>query len=331
MAPQTEVESFANARGQANKLPGSTADRVEQALEHCAREFFRAGDWDASLEIIRIIHDRPDCNTIGGPMLYRVGGSCPRWEGEQVDRLLLIACDGNGDFLQFGRYINEVRERCQHLTVAVEPLLHSLTLRCLPVDRVVAMHELRPALQTVDAYHPVNLLLAGTLGQRYGEPWRISPAAESVADIGPGRHVGLCWAASVSGKDRSIRFAALEPLRALHGVTFHSLQVGAAAAQAGAWVRRHELRTYDDTASLVAALDAVISVDTSVAHLAGNMGKPTHLLLCPYEDWRWGTGETTPWYPSMRLYRGNLGKAVSVVGKDLARILPNGEVHERKH
>ena len=78
-------------------------------------------------------------------------------------------------------------------------------------------------------------------------------------------------------------------------------------------VRRQELRTYDDAMFLVAALDAVISVETSVAHLAAKMGKPTHVLLCPYEDWRWGTADRTRWYPSMTLHHGNPGKAMKPI------------------
>jgi ADP-heptose:LPS heptosyltransferase len=87
-------------------------------------------------------------------------------------------------------------------------------------------------------------------------------------------------------------------------------------------VKRHALSSYEHTTSLIAALDAVISVDTSVAHLAANIGKPTHLLLCPYEDWRWGTGDTTPWYPSMRLYRANLGRAVKKIAARLRELVP---------
>jgi hypothetical protein len=58
-------------------------------------------------------------------------------------------------------------------------------------------------------------------------------------------------------------------------------------------------------------------VDTGVAHLAANVGKPVHLLLCPFEDPRWGTDDRTPWYPAMRLYRGNLGEALKAISATL--------------
>jgi ADP-heptose:LPS heptosyltransferase len=65
-----------------------------------------------------------------------------------------------------------------------------------------------------------------------------------------------------------------------------------------------ELRDFADTAALIEALDLVISVDTAVAHLAGALGRPIWMLNRTDTDWRWGvSGETTPWYPTMRLFR----------------------------
>jgi hypothetical protein len=65
-----------------------------------------------------------------------------------------------------------------------------------------------------------------------------------------------------------------------------------------------ELKTFSDTAALCDAMDLVISVDTSVAHLAGALGKPTWLMLPFHPDWRWLLDRTdSPWYPTMRLYR----------------------------
>jgi ADP-heptose:LPS heptosyltransferase len=103
--------------------------------------------------------------------------------------------------------------------------------------------------------------------------------------------------------------------------------VGAAAAEpAPQGLAPHYLgqdfRSYSDTAEAIAALDLVISVDTSVAHLAGAMGRETWLILPPNPDWRWGmNGETTEWYPSMRLFRRERGEDKAVVFARMAAAL----------
>jgi ADP-heptose:LPS heptosyltransferase len=87
-----------------------------------------------------------------------------------------------------------------------------------------------------------------------------------------------------------------------------------------------------ETASLVASADLVITVDTMIAHLAGALGKPTWLLLKADPDWRWSLGRTSPWYPSMRLYRqplaGDWGAVIAEVQRDLAT-RPRGITHRR--
>ena len=73
---------------------------------------------------------------------------------------------------------------------------------------------------------------------------------------------------------------------------------------AGTFDAAARIRDWEDTAAVLANLDVLVSIDTAVAHLAGAMGKPVLLLLHYSSDWRWGLrGDTTPWYPSMRLLR----------------------------
>jgi hypothetical protein len=103
------------------------------------------------------------------------------------------------------------------------------------------------------------------------------------------------------------RFA---PLAEVPGVSLVSLQKGAAAAQvrASSALRLHDftadLQDFADTAALVASLDLVISVDTSVVHLAGALGRPVWLLDRFDNCWRWLRGrEDSPWYPTLRLFR----------------------------
>jgi hypothetical protein len=143
--------------------------------------------------------------------------------------------------------------------------------------------------------------------------------------------VGLAWAGQPSQGDdrkRSLSLAALAPL-AHADIAFYSLQKGDAAMQAHApppEMRLVELGSrfsdFSDTAAAIGQLDLVITVDTSVAHLAGAMGVPTWVLLSTIPDWRYGAeGERTPWYPTMRLFRqradGNWEDVVARVAQAL--------------
>ena len=98
---------------------------------------------------------------------------------------------------------------------------------------------------------------------------------------------------------------ALRQLATVPGVTFHSLQFGAEALP---WLGMVDamgaVRDFADTAALTAGLDLVITIDTSWAHIAASLGKPTWILLAHDADWRWLKGRTdSPWYPSARLFR----------------------------
>jgi hypothetical protein len=127
-------------------------------------------------------------------------------------------------------------------------------------------------------------------------------------------NVGLVWAANPAFRNdryRSTRLDAFTPLAQVDLVNFVSLQKGVASQQSKSpptgmnlldWTP--ELNDFADTAALIETLDLVITVDTSVAHLAGAMGKPVWVLLGFVPDWRWMLGRSdSPWYPTMRLFR----------------------------
>lgn len=122
-----------------------------------------------------------------------------------------------------------------------------------------------------------------------------------------GFHVGVCWRGNNLNPTDHFRSASYEVLKAFEGftdITFHSLQVGAEIDLAPSWMVRHNLDSYEATARIIASLDLVITVDTSVAHLAGAMGRPVWIALGNPSCWRWETHETnTSWYPSARLFR----------------------------
>jgi hypothetical protein len=143
-----------------------------------------------------------------------------------------------------------------------------------------------------------------------------------------GLKVGLAWAGSPASHDRRSRtLETFAPLAELPGIQFHALQKGPEARQPvphGLRLLDHadELHDLADTAGLVANLDLVISVDTSVAHLAGAMAKPVWTLIPFVCDFRWLRGrEDSPWYPTMRLFRqdnkGDWQTVVSTIAREL--------------
>ena len=157
-----------------------------------------------------------------------------------------------------------------------------------------------------------------------------------------GKRVGLCWAANPAIQDavaarrsrkKSLALQMLEPLLEVPGAHFVSLQTWEAARQladAAPATRARildvsaELQDFSDTAALMMNLDLVITVDTSVAHLAGALGKPVWILLPWQADWRWhDQGQSCEWYSSARLYRqpalNDWDAVVAQVKKELRR------------
>ena len=139
----------------------------------------------------------------------------------------------------------------------------------------------------------------------------------------PLRNIGLAWAGSGNQPldRRSVPVAELSPLWNVPDVTWHSLQVDRREAIAGTPLRDRadELTDFAATAEVMAELDAVICVDSAVAHLAGAIGVRAWVLLSFAPDWRWGReGERTPWYPSLKLVRQEHGETWAAVAQRLA-------------
>ena len=149
------------------------------------------------------------------------------------------------------------------------------------------------------------------------------------------RRIGLAWAGRPSHNNdhrRSTSLEALRPLFAMKDVVFVSLQKGERQAEIA---RYHgaapllnlgpELASWDDTAAVLATLDAVVTVDTGVAHLGGALGRSVHLLLPHVPDWRWLLGrDDTPWYPTMRLHRQPAAGDWEAIAESVLRHLAQG-------
>ncbi|MGQ9370228.1 tetratricopeptide repeat protein [Azospirillum sp. ST 5-10] len=314
--------------------PGDAVARFNLSLS-----LLRSGDYGRGWRHYEARWEMPDVPT---PPV-----TVPRWHGEDPAgrTILLHAEQGHGDTLQFVRYAPLLARRGARVVLTVQPALTRL-LRA--VSGVAAVHGMNDSFGGFDLHCPMmSLPLACgttvttipdrpylTVRREWQAPWATRLAGERRA------RVGLVWAgdprphiaaAHVLDRRRSLTLAALAPLAGVRGVRFVSLQKGAAADQA-----RHpppgmeltdwmdEVGDFADTAGLIAELDLVVTVDTSVAHLAGGLGKPVWVLSRYDACWRWLVDrEDSPWYPTLRLYRqdgpGDWRPAVDRLAADLER------------
>ncbi|HEX6508018.1 MAG TPA: tetratricopeptide repeat protein, partial [Chloroflexota bacterium] len=248
----------------------------------------------------------------------------PEWAGDALEgrTIFLYAEQGLGDTLQFARYAPLVAERGGRVILEcqseIAPLLRSLA----GVEQVVVRGEQRPPF---DVHAPLLSLpyLLGTELETvpaetpylHADPARVAAWGEYLdAEAKAGLRVGLVWAGNPDHKAdrrRSMSLEALAPLAEVPGVHFFALQKGPAAIQADAPPAGLELTNlgpllgdFADTAAVIENLDLVITVDTSVAHLAGALGRPFWVALAVAPDWRWLLArEESPWYPTARLFR----------------------------
>jgi hypothetical protein len=224
-----------------------------------------------------------------------------------------------GDTLQFCRYVPRVAALAADVILEVPAVLVPL-LEGLPgVRRLVALGTDLPAFDCHCPLLSLPFAFRTTLEDiPAGEPYiraREERTERWRRRLGPKSRprVGIAWSGNPRHRNDRNRSLALGSLLPCLGdrVEVVSLQKDLrepdAALVAQASAARHfgaELEDFADTAALVELMDLVIAVDTSVAHLAGAMGKPAWILLPFNPDWRWLLDrEDSPWYPSMRLFR----------------------------
>ncbi|WP_322055337.1 tetratricopeptide repeat protein [Paraburkholderia bannensis] len=249
------------------------------------------------------------------------------WRGEPLEgkRVLLVHEQGYGDQIQFVRYVTEIAARGASVDVCITQPLQLLAQSVPGVHRawtgkpagdydywIYAMSApsvCRTELDTIPATVPY-------LFARDVEIVAWKARVEKVASKAAGRRrIGLVWAGNpgfYNDRNRSVALAAFAPLFALDKLDWFSLQKGdaaraqLAALESGATLHdfTDELRDFGDTAALIMNLDIVIAVDTSVAHLAGALGKPVWVLVPANGEWRWLEKRAdSPWYPTARLFR----------------------------
>ena len=273
---------------------------------------------------------------------------CILWSGEiainQINQLLLVTEQGLGDTLQFMRYALALRDQGVEVSLCAQPKLHSLIqtsgidpspltpqeanqvsdgqwMPLLSVPRRLEVSPEKPIITepyiktTDELIDKWKGILSAEQRPIIGINWQGNPKAEKT---------GL--------RGRSLALEAFAPITSSSQISLLSLQKGFGSEQFETCSFKDRFISCQDqindtwdfleTAAIIANCDLVITSDTSVAHLAGGMGKTTWLLLHKVPDWRWGLeGDTTFWYPSMRLFRqrerGNWNEVMERVAEAL--------------
>jgi len=306
--------------------PGDTEAEAAKAMA-----LLLAGDFERGLVLYERRAKRP-------PNAAR---ERPPWLGEppvEGKTVLVWAEQGLGDTLQFCRYVPLLAERGARVVLQAQRPLLTLLRSLEGVQTLIAQDEAPPPFDL----HVALMSLPVALGARPGGiP---APAAYLAADpakvetwsqrLGPRTRprIGLVWSGRPEHRNDRHRSLPLSRLLAAlpQGYDYVSLQQEVRPADQATLAAhpelRHfgaELKDFADTAALVSQMDAVVTVDTSLAHLAGALGKDTRLLLSRIgQDWRWLTDRSdTPWYPAMRLHRqgadGDWALALAAAARDV--------------
>ncbi|HKX10381.1 MAG TPA: tetratricopeptide repeat-containing glycosyltransferase family protein [Stellaceae bacterium] len=273
----------------------------------------------------------------------------PLWLGNEElagKSILLHAEEGFGDTIQFCRYAPLAARKGARVILEVPALLKSLMRSLDGVDVLIDDGEPPPSFDFHCPLMSLPLAFGTTLesipsAARYlaADPAQVALWRERLTRFA-GAKVGLAWAGNPRRHDapaylmdqrRSMRLSQFGALAQHSGATFISLQKGEPSNQATSpaaglhvvdWTE--ELLDFADTAALVEALDLVICVDTSVAHLAGALGKPVWMLSRFESEWRWLLDRAdSPWYPTMKIFRqpsrGDWEAVVEQVSAELGR------------
>ncbi|MDR3423570.1 MAG: tetratricopeptide repeat protein [Alphaproteobacteria bacterium] len=342
--PERAIAYFARARA---LLPHLGEVTISEAIAR-----LQIGDMERGWELWE---KRPD-------LLEAELKDIPLWRGQKVAHLLLYEEQGLGDALQFSRYIPLLASRAERLTLRVKPALQRLFALNFPSLDVICEEDPPPKAEARCRLFSLPFLFAARLNNIQGHPYLIAPkvspkqrhslsphlGGEGQGEGGRGEYqpappaplppsggrgafpsprIGLVWAGNVKHHDdakRSMDFSLLQPLLACGAAHFVSLQKNRcdAIGAAGVFDAAQHAQDLADTAAMMTELDLIISVDTSVAHLAGALGKPVFILLPFSCDWRWLLGrEDCPWYASARLFRQKkAGDWESVIGAVAAEV-----------
>jgi hypothetical protein len=276
----------------------------------------------------------------------------PIWNGEDLEgkRILVQAEQGYGDTIQFIRYVSILAARGAYVIMECQDENISSAVDLLAgIGESITWHDPHPQADYKIPLLSLPLVLNSTVETIPLANGYLVPSSANIAHwrtfldayVKPGNvRVGFVWDGRKTFRNdkRSVPLDVLKPLFDVEGITFVSLQIGEQAQQLEQFsvpgnivtaVSGH-LTSFADTAALIAGLDLVICVDTSVAHLAGAVGCPTWIMLKVGPDWRWlEKRNDSPWYLAARLYRqkrdGEWDSVVQQIQMDLKKFTFDGK------
>jgi len=243
----------------------------------------------------------------------------PKWDGSFLNgkKILVLSEQGFGDNIQFVRYISLIKEKGGYVILECKKEIRKLFQGFVGVDEFVDKTEDFSKIDFDCYIHLMSLpgIFKTNLKNIPKKIPYLKPDSFLVEKFKTffdktKFNIGIVWAGNpnqVNDKNRSTSFENFKILNGIPEVKFYSLQKGEATNQIfGTEVidLSRQINDFSDTAAIIENLDLIISVDTSVAHLAGALGKPTWTLLTFIPDWRWFfKGKNCVWYPSMKLFR----------------------------
>lgn len=260
-----------------------------------------------------------------GPGMLRPNINRPLWEGQPIDgkTIFVYPEQGLGDAIQFARMIPTLRSAGAKVILGCEPKLVPLFSGLEGVGQIIPTGG---SVSGID-YHAslVDVVDYAWQGEQAISSKPYMDASDTLVGYWQrwlsrfsGKKIGLCWQGNPgfhADVYRSVALRELEPLMDITGICWISLQFGYGSdQQAAAPFSKNLIKlppnidssggAFLDTAAILKNLDLLITVDTSVGHLAGALGVPTWLMLNKIPDWRWGMqGIDTPWYENHRLWR----------------------------
>ena len=315
------------------------------ARYNCATAYSRCGNFSRALTLYEHVYEQLQDDKVRG-VLFKMYVRCQQWDQAAqlqasslwwynqniVDKTILLDCckpgNGLGDVIQFIRYAQTLTQAGAHVIVKAPTPLHPLLNHCTFIQTLLGPDDTTPTHDYAYDICIASLLLttkeriamnAPQAAYLSADPELIELWSKNICKDDAFK-IGICWnsnlvrdnfTGNITTSPRSISLQELAPL-ARPTVSFYSLQKASESHETPFHLQQYSHDFDDshgrfmDTAALIMNMDLVITVDTSIAHLAGALGKEVWVLLSCESDYRWFThSDFSPLYPNMKLFRQN--------------------------